>query len=371
MSKSMHGIGVIGCGGFALFASDAFVRIPEVRIVAAADTSEPAAKSLAQRFDGARILPVEELVRQPDVDLVYIATPPHLHHTQALLALHAGKHVICEKPLALNLDQADEMIGAARERGLVLVANLMQRYNPLSDAVKTIIDSKVLGDVLHGYFENYASDERLESDHWFWDSKQSGGIFIEHAVHFFDLFDKWLGRGVVEAGQASVRPGASLEDQVQCTVRYRGDVLVNSYHGFTQVNRMDRQELRLLFERGDVTLHEWVPTRAHLRAVVNEAALRQLLDLFPGAELRTIAHYSLDKRACRGRHKDYEVDYKIELNSGRDVDKGERYGAMVRAMLEDQLAWIRDPSHIRRLTEQNGRDSLAMANEATRLAHAS
>ena len=97
----------------------------------------------------------------------------------------------------------------------------------------------------------------------------------------------------------------------------------------------------------------------------------ELLDLFPGAETRTIADYSLDERACRGRHKDYEVDHKIEMSFGREVDKGERYGAMVRDMLEDQLAWIRDPSHVRRLTEQNGRDSLAMAVEATRLAHAS
>ena len=370
MNKSVYSIGVVGCGGFALFASEVFARIPGVRIVAAADTFQPAADSLAQRFEGARVLPVEEIVRQSDVDLVYIATPPYLHHRQALLALKAGKHVICEKPLALNLDQADEMIAAARERGLVLVANLMQRYNPLSDAVKTVIDSKVLGDVVHGYFENYASDERLESDHWFWDAKQSGGIFLEHAVHFFDLFNKWLGMGAVEAAQACVRPGTTLEDQVQCTVRYGGGALVNSYHGFTQVNRMDRQELRLLFERGDVTLHEWVPTRLHLRGVVNEAARRELLDLFPGAELLNIAEYSPDERACRGRHKDYEVDYRIEMIVGQDVDKGERYAAMVRAMLEDQLAWIRDPVHARRLTAQNGRDSLAMAIEATRLAHA-
>ena len=120
----------------------------------------------------------------------------------------------------------------------------------------------MLGELLHGYFENYASDESLPPDHWFWDRAKSGGIFIEHGVHFFDLFAGWLGRGHGRrgAGGAAARAPA-IEDQVQCTVRYGDGVLVNFYHGFTQPGRMDRQELRLVFERGDVTLYDWVPTR--------------------------------------------------------------------------------------------------------------
>ena len=78
---------------------------------------------------------VDALLRRDDVDLVYIATPPFLHHPQAMAALEAGKHVIVEKPLALTVAQADAMIAAARQRDRLLVANLMQRYNPLFDAV--------------------------------------------------------------------------------------------------------------------------------------------------------------------------------------------------------------------------------------------
>jgi len=186
------------------------------------------------------------------------------------------------------------MIAAAAEKDRVLVANLMQRYNPLSDVVKRLIDSKVLGEVLHGYFENYAGDEKLGPNHWFWDPNQSGGIFIEHVVHFFDLFEKWLGPGEVVAAQASTRPGTDLEDQVQCTVRYRDGIHVNHYHGFTQSNHMDRQELRILFERGDLTLYEWVPTRAGVRCVVDDAGLDQLADLFPGAEVTVVAEFDGD-----------------------------------------------------------------------------
>jgi len=103
----------------------------------------------------------------PDVQLVYIATPPFLHYAQARDALRAGKHVIVEKPLAVTMEQADELVSIAQEKGLLLVTNLMQRYNPLFGQIKELVDSKVLGDVLHGTFENYASDEGLGPDNWF------------------------------------------------------------------------------------------------------------------------------------------------------------------------------------------------------------
>src|SRR5437773_8301363 len=121
----------------------------------------------------------------------------------------------------------------------------MQRYNPLFDIVRRLIDSRVLGEFLHGYFENYASDEGLPAEHWFWDREKSGGIFIEHAVHFFDLFEGWLGEGEVVCAQASNRPPSGdrsiekspdrqiakspnphIEEQVQCTVRYRDGIHV-------------------------------------------------------------------------------------------------------------------------------------------------
>ena len=66
---------------------------------------------------------------------------------------------------------------------------------------------------------------------------------------------------------------------------------------------MDRQELRLLFERGEVTLYEWVPTHARVRAIADEQGTRRLCDLFDGASLDTLDVYPSDARACSGRHK--------------------------------------------------------------------
>jgi predicted dehydrogenase len=369
MSRNEVGLAVIGCGGFGLFALQQFAQVPGIKLVGMAGTHRPAALAAARRFGIPDVQEIDALVRRDDVDLVYIATPPFLHHSQALAALEAGKHVICEKPLALNVEQADEMIAAARRSDRLLVANLMQRYNPLCDAIAALIESRVLGEVLHGSFENNASDENLPPDHWFWDRSRSGGIFVEHGVHFFDLFAGWLGPGRVEAAQVCVRPGTLIEEHVQCTVRYGGMSLVNFTHGFHQPGRMDRQVLRLVFERGDATLFEWVPTRARLHAIVDEEQTRALCDLFPGARLDVTASYHMQDRHCRGRNKDLDVYQMIELSYGDGKLKGHLYGELLRAMLDDQLAWIRDRGHRRRITEQNGRDSLALACAADRLAH--
>jgi len=361
-------LGVIGCGGFGLFALQHFAQVPGVKPVAMAGTHREASLAAARRFGMADAQTVEALVRREDVDLVYIATPPFLHSEEAMTALAAGKHVICEKPLAVNLEQADGMIAAARERGLLLAANLMQRYNPLFDSIKALIEGGSLGQVLHGYFENYAADEGLPAGHWFWDPSKSGGIFVEHAVHFFDLFAGWLGAGQVVAAQSVMRPQAGFDDQAQCTVRYDSGPVVNFYHGFHQAGRMDRQQLRLVFERGDVTLEEWIPCRYRIHAIVDEAQTRTLCDLFPDARVDVSSVYSGKDRICHGRGNEYDVYQMIEMTGGYDRSKMHLYGDLLRAMLADQIGWIEDPAHRRRITDQNGRDSLALAVAAARLA---
>ncbi len=369
MEDGLLGLGVVGCGGFGLFAVQQFVQVPGVRLVGMAATHRPASLAAAARFGVENDDDLGAFLARDDVDVVYIATPPFLHHAQAMASLRAGKHVIVEKPLAMTVCESDEMIAAARGRDRLLVANLMQPYNPLAGAVRRVVEAGVLGEVLHGTFENYASDENLPADHWFWDRSKSGGIFVEHGVHFFDLLAGWLGAGRVESAQVGVRPGSTIEEQVQCTVRYGGTALVNFYHGFHQPGRMDRQELRLVFERGDLTLHDWVPTRARIRAALDERRTRDLCDLFPGARVDVVASYGGGDRACRGRGKAIDAHQVIDLSTGDGPPKLPLYCGLLRAMMEDQVSWIRDREHRRVVTEFNGRDSLTIACAADALAH--
>ena len=108
-------LGVIGCGGFGLYALQQFAQVPGVKLAGMAGTHRQAAHAAALRFGIPDIEDVGKMLERDDIDLVYIATPPFLHHPQAMQALRAGKHMICEKPLAIGR-QADEMIAEAHHR---------------------------------------------------------------------------------------------------------------------------------------------------------------------------------------------------------------------------------------------------------------
>jgi hypothetical protein len=184
------------------------------------------------------------------------------------------------------------------------------------------------------------------------------------------MFAGWLGAGRVEAARVGVRPGAAIEEHAGSTVSYGDTAWVDFYHGFHQTGRMDRQRLHLLFERGDVTLSEWIPTRARVHALLDEAQTRELCDLFPGARLDVSASYAPGERHRRGRGRDIDAWQQVELSHGDGASKAHLYGDLLRAMFIDQIGWVRDRGHRRRMTEANGRDALRTACDADRLARA-
>jgi len=154
---------------------------------------------------------------------------------------------------------------------------------------------------------------------------------------------------------------------VQCTIAYPNGVFVNHYHGFTQPARCDRQMFRVLCERGDITLYEWVPTLMIVQTLATNAELGKLTELMPGARTQSIATYTGPQRQVSGRHKSFETDALVSISLGEGTEKQVRYAEIVQAMFIDQWKWIRDHGHQRKVTEENGRTSVAMAVEATRL----
>jgi len=361
------GYALVGCGAFGRFCLDAYAALEglAVRGVCDRDPDRAAAAAVTAGIDA---VDFDALLAADDVHLVHLATPPATHVELARRALEAGKHVLCEKPLATDLAGARAMADLARERGLVLVANLVMRYDPLCEAVRRILAEGILGAPLYARFENCAKDEDLPPDHWFWDPARSGGIFVEHGVHFFDLFAAWFGPGEVTAADRVIRPGVeALEEQVRCTVRYAGGCVADLYHGFTQADRMDRQEFRIVCERGDLRLEEWVPTRLFIDALLAVPELARLKELLPGARCKAVARYAGDERRVYSRHRAYEVDGRYRLAVDAGMDKGALYAHVLRALLADQLAAMVDPGHERRVAEENGVASLAMALRAREL----
>ncbi len=389
-------VGLVGCGGFARFAVRQYRTLPGVSIEAVADVDPAAAERAAAELEAA-VLPPREVLEHPALDLVYIATPPALHFEQAAAALAAGRHVLVEKPLATTVADAEELEALAARQGLVCVANLLERYCPLSATVRRVIESRLLGGLVHGLFLNEAGDEGLGPEHWFWDRDTSGGIFVEHGVHFFDLVGSWLGVGHVVSAARSVRwppradvfhssdgdaGGEPFEEQVVCTCRYpvnhalalpgeprhaHSGILFHFEHGFHQSAPLDRQEMRLVFERGEVRLFDWVPTHGTLRALLDDEAAAALAAMLPGSTVRTAAGLAGGPRRVRGRFHEWEATAIVEIDFAAG-DKMTVYAEAVRDLAADQIARIRDATHVRRLTEADCVAAVAIACEADRLA---
>jgi predicted dehydrogenase len=367
MNKPIN-IAVVGVGQFAYFAVGEFVKITGVKLIGGYDENEKNAAKLKDIDESAKIYSsLEALCSDPEVDLVYIATPPYLHYSQSKIALYAGKHVICEKPAATKLVEAEELRVFAKEKNLLYVVNLMQRYNSLYSIVSHLILKKVLGEFLHGFFENYASDEFLPKEHWFWDEEKSGGIFIEHGVHFFDMFSGWLGEGKVVSSQKILRKGhTNVWDKVQAVVKY-GNGIMNFYHGFDQPRIMDRQEMRLLFEKGEITLYEWVPTQLKMTALCTEEDLKALKQIFPKATIEKLESFD-ELQISKGNFKNIKYKYKIKLDTGNDTQKQNLYKELVMSMFIDQMTWINDNTHIRKINQDNAINSLKIAERSEQLA---
>jgi predicted dehydrogenase len=367
------GLGLIGCGAFGQFCLNAFASLPEVNVAAVADVRKDAADRLADAFGVPGHYNPVELISRDDVEVVHVATPPSSHRALVLRAAAEGKHVLCEKPLAMSLAEADEMLAAVAEAGTVCAVNFVLRHNAVTDAVKSAIDSGVLGQVLSARVTNCASDSFLPPGHWFWDKSVSGGIFVEHGVHFFDLYRYWLGPGQVIEAHAEVRPGTGQEDRVTCTVAHtpsgnRPSAIASHYHGFDQTIMLDRADHRLVCELGDIRVAGWIPLTLTVDAVLDDDASDRLAARCPWDSLDVLERYPPQRRSFRSRGRQRTLTQRLRLRYTPDADKQAVYADSVRALLADQLAYIRDPSHRRVITEANGRDSLALAEAAVRLA---
>jgi predicted dehydrogenase len=362
------GLGVVGASGFADFCLEAYAGLEGVRPAAIWNRTRHKAEKLAGKHGMTVADDLPALLADPAVHLVHIATTPDLHAEHARAALVAGKHVLVEKPLATTLADADEMLRTAAHRDRVLAVNFVMRYGPLIEPMKKLLDSGALGAPLRGQFTNRAGDAGLPPDHWFWDDTVSGGIFVEHGVHFFDLLRHLLGDATILSAHRLRRPDTNLVDQVACDARYGAQTAVGFYHGFTQAPPTDQQDLRLIFERGELRVFGWVFAELVIDAVLSDQQIGQIEAALPGCAVQTLTHYEGEGATVSRRHRREAVDRQVRITWRDERDKQAIYAAAARDLLADVLRSIHDRHHELPVRGSDARAALGLALEADRLA---
>jgi predicted dehydrogenase len=334
------GIAMVGAGAFGQFCLKAFSEVQGIKIAAVVDTDLERAQAVASAYDAAAYQDLDSALGRPDVAIVILSTPPYLHAEQGLAALRSGKHLFCEKPLALTVEDGQRMIAEAQANHVHLTVNYVMRHNPYWQAAAQIAQSKVLGALLHMDLQNHAAGLALSDQHWFWDKKLSGGIWIEHGVHFFDAFS-WVSglQGTVLGSTQYFRADGAV-DRVEALMRY-GNTAAHCYHAFDQSKQTEQTTVRLTFEQGYITLREWVPTSLELLTTVERIHWESFMpgsvtsQTLPTGQLEVVARLQDDKAAI----------YIRGIQSG----------------MRDLVDALRNPQHMVAVRAEYGLDSLKMA----------
>ena len=270
-------VALVGAGGFAGFILDAVRDVPEVQVSAVVDLDRSRARELAARH-GADEVTWTEALDDRAVDAVVVASPPSTHSALAIEAIGAGKDVFCEKPLGMTPAEAVAVRDHAARHDRVVVVDHVLRYNPLLRGLRALQDhldwrpSRFL-------FENDAADESLPAEHWFWDEAHSGGIFVEHGVHFFDAAAIFLDAPATHVDATSTRRDGWPSPDIVTASLVHGDCLATHTHSFTHAHRAERQLMRIDYGVAEARVHGWIPVSADIDLLTDDAGLDQLLAL--------------------------------------------------------------------------------------------
>ncbi len=239
-------VGIVGTG-WGQLQVEAFRRVRDVEIVALCDADAARLDDVAKRYKIAQTFSdYSDLLARDDIDLVSVATPPGLHYPITRAAIVAGKHVVCEKPLALAVNDACALLAIATEHGIVHAVDYEMRYLPAVAYAKELIDEEYLGQLWRvDMTMTLEKPWGREHGNWAADDARGGGILWELGSHFIDILRWWFGDvSAVLAERRTNFPdptqtspvtgtGGQADDAFWCILRFArgGEAMLNFVSG--------------------------------------------------------------------------------------------------------------------------------------------
>lgn len=188
-------MGLIGAGHIGTAHIRACETREEIDLVAICEADEERAATVSEKANVPVWHDFEDFVTEANIDAVDITLPHHLHYPAAKAALYEKLHVIVEKPLAISMTEAHELVDLAESRNLVLMAAQMHRFTPHHRAVRNLLDEDELGKIRHARIDFIQNlHDYADPPHWLYDGKTAGGgSIISLLVHKLDLLRYFIG----------------------------------------------------------------------------------------------------------------------------------------------------------------------------------
>ena len=353
------GIGIIGYGGFGEFIHKAWNRMDNAHVVAVCDENPRRAPG----GDAAFYSDDDALLADANVEIVSVATPPSTHKDLAVRAMRAGKHVLVEKPIALSEIDAREIKCVAEETGRVATVNFVLRFNRIVEILREIVQAEVLGKPRRCDLRNYAMQDTVPEGHWFWNPAISGGILLEHGVHFFDLASWVLNTKGVDTCSMGVERKPGIQDRVFAAIRYEDDVIGTYWHSFSRPRELETTTFHWAFDLGEIEMIGWIPLELRVWGWTDKRGL----DMLNG--IRELTHIDTKRMEPTKAHSSefyYDVEYEINATIALAEPKLEIYADNLRGIMSDLIAAIDNPAHNLRVTLDDAIEAVRVAEMATK-----
>lgn len=219
--------------GIAHIHANSYARVvkelPNSELKMVYDDNEKAGKDFANNFGAEYVKDYEKLLADKEIDAVIITAETSKHYKLAVRAAEEGKHVLCEKPIAMTLKEAEEVIRAAEKSGVKLQMCYVMRYHRTSILVKDLIDEGRIGKIVGIVGTNKLNISLPLQIDWFLNPKLSGGgAIMDHTVHLADLIRWYTGNEIVEVYTEvgkNVASGIPVEDNFLTTVTLENGVI--------------------------------------------------------------------------------------------------------------------------------------------------
>jgi predicted dehydrogenase len=232
MTERRIRVGLIGCGKIAQTHAKALQHLDEADFVACCDRDEPRAHELAATYGVPNVYSdAGELLNSGTIDVALVCTPHPAHEAVVVAAAEAGVHVLCEKPITVSLEAADNMVNAAELAGTKFGVIFQRRFWPAAQRIRNAIDGGRLGNLTLGEcaVRIWRSRDYFASDPWRgkW-ATEGGGVLMNQAVHAIDQFLWFMGEPVEVVGRyATLRHGdyIDVEDTAVATVVFESGAL--------------------------------------------------------------------------------------------------------------------------------------------------